>query len=133
MLIFLDTNVVIYLIEQPAVWGPRAATWVGDARAKGERFAVSDLVRMECRVKPRALGDTVTVAQFDRFFASSDVLVVGVTAAVCDRATDIRASRNFKPLDALRLAAAVEAGCDRFLTHDTRLSRFPDIPVEILP
>jgi predicted nucleic acid-binding protein len=35
--------------------------------------------------------------------------------------------------DSLHLAAAVEGGCDRFLTNDARLSRFPDIPVEVLP
>ena len=33
----------------------------------------------------------------------------------------------------LQLATAVEHGCDRFLTNDTRLSRFPDITVEVLP
>jgi hypothetical protein len=31
------------------------------------------------------------------------------------------------------LAAAAESGCDRFLTNDTRLSAFTDIPVEVLP
>ena len=30
-------------------------------------------------------------------------------------------------------AAAVEVGCDRFLTNDTRLSAFADIAVEVLP
>jgi hypothetical protein len=35
--------------------------------------------------------------------------------------------------DSLHLAAAVEAGCDRFLTNDTRLSAFTALPVEVLP
>jgi len=34
--------------------------------------------------------------------------------------------------DALNLAAAIECGCSVFLTNDTRLSRFPDIAVEVL-
>jgi hypothetical protein len=33
----------------------------------------------------------------------------------------------------LHLAAAIEAGCDRFLTNDNRLTTFPDLPVEVLP
>jgi len=40
---------------------------------------------------------------------------------------------KFKLGDSIHLAAAVEAGCDRFLTNDTRLSKFPDITVEVLP
>jgi len=55
-----------------------------------------------------------------------------VTAAVCDRAAAIRAAHNLKPLDSLHLAAAIVHGCTRFLTNDNRLSRFPDIPVEVL-
>jgi predicted nucleic acid-binding protein len=45
----------------------------------------------------------------------------------------IRAKHNFKTVDALNLAAAVEGNCDRFLTYDARLARFADIPVEVLP
>jgi len=35
--------------------------------------------------------------------------------------------------DALNLAAAVELGCDIFLTHDARLARFTPLKVEALP
>jgi hypothetical protein len=39
----------------------------------------------------------------------------------------------FKARSTARLAAAAEAGCDRFLTNDSRLSRCTDIAVEVLP
>jgi predicted nucleic acid-binding protein len=35
--------------------------------------------------------------------------------------------------DALHLAAAIEAGCDVFLTNDNQLATFPDITIEVLP
>jgi hypothetical protein len=35
--------------------------------------------------------------------------------------------------DSLHLTGAVEAGCNRFLTNDRRLSAFPDVTVEVLP
>jgi hypothetical protein len=35
--------------------------------------------------------------------------------------------------DALDLAAAIELGCDVFLTNDNPLANFPDILVEELP
>ncbi len=45
----------------------------------------------------------------------------------------MRADLGFKTPDALHLAAAIEGGCDRFLTNDARLSRCTDIAVEVLP
>ncbi len=35
--------------------------------------------------------------------------------------------------DALRLAAAIESGCEVFLTNDNQLANFPEITIEVLP
>ena len=101
--------------------------------AAGDQIAVSDLVRLECRIKPIRIGDTAKLAVFDAFFGRPDTRIVPITTAVFDRAAMIRAAYKFKLGDSLHLAAAVEAGWDRFLTNDSRLSAFPDIPVEVLP
>jgi uncharacterized protein len=130
--VFLDTNIVIYLIERTPDIGPIAARCVQSLIAKGQRLVVSDLVRMECRVRPLRADDAVTLSAFDGYFTSDDVEVTAITGAVCDRAAAIRARYRFSPMDCLHLAAAVEHGCQRFLTHDLRLGSFPDITVEIL-
>lgn len=101
--------------------------------AAGDQVAVSDLVRLEYRVKPLKNGDATKLALFDAFCSRPDIHMVAITPLVFDRATAIRAAHNFKLADSLHLAAAVEAGCDRFLTNDSRLSAFTDIPVEVLP
>lgn len=132
MIVFLDANPVIYFIEQPPVWGTLALARIAALRLAGDRLAVSDLVRMECQVGPLKAGDTARLNDFLTFFASPDVDVLAITAAVCDRAARIRATHKFKPLDSLHLAAAVEHGCGLFLTADARLASFPDIAVEIL-
>ena len=131
-MVFLDANTVIYLIEQPANFGPRATARVGVLLAGGERLSVSDLVRMECQVGPLKTNDALLSAKFSTFFTSPDVTVLPLSPAVCDRAARIRAQYGFKPLDSLHLAAAVEHGCTRFLTNDAGLRNFPDILVEIL-
>jgi predicted nucleic acid-binding protein len=131
-MVFLDTAPVIYFVEHHPVWGPKATSRLAAFQAAGEFLALSDLVRMECLVKPLQLGDAALVSDFGTFFTAPGVIVLPVTAAVCDRAALIRATHNFKPLDSLHLAAAVVHGCTRFLTNDSRLSRFPDIPVEVL-
>lgn len=132
MRIFLDSNIVIYLIEQPANWGERASARIEAILEASDRMVVSDLVRMECRVRPLAAGDEPGLADFDDFFASEKVQVVPITASICDRAAAIRAKHRFRPLDSLHLAAATEHECQRFLTQDLRLEQFPDIAIEAL-
>jgi uncharacterized protein len=132
MNVFLDTNLVIYLIEQPPVWGARTSVHIRAVRDAGDTLALSELVRMECRVGPLVQNDVALLAQYDAFFEGFDILVAAISRSVCDRATQIRATHRYRSLDALHLAAAIEAGCGLFLTNDQRLSSFPDIPVEIL-
>lgn len=102
-------------------------------RATGDQIVVSDLVRLECRIGPLKSDDAALLALYDHFFAAPNVRVVALTAAVCDLAASIRARYGFRTPDALNLAAAVELGCDIFLTHDARLGRFTPLKVEALP
>ena len=131
-MVFLDANPVIYYVEQPVIWGPKATARITAFVAAGEPLAISDLVRMECLVGPLKKGDAKLSNDFRTFFISPDVRVLAITAAITDRAAMIRATHGFKPLDALHLAAAVEHGCGVFLTNDAGLKSFSDIVVEIL-
>ena len=131
-MVFLDTNAVIYLIEQPTVLGSKTKARVTALLASAERLAVSDLGRLEAHVSPLKANDQVLLAQYITFFQSPDVSVLTVSPAVCDRAARIRAQYGFKPLDSLHLSAAVEHRCTLFLTNDASLKNFPDVVVEIL-
>ena len=133
MLTYLDSVIVIYFLDHVGHFQVRAANWIAAASAAGELLAVSDLTRFECRVGPIRLRDRLRLADFDGFFLQPDVRVVGLPKAVYDLATVIRADHRFKLADSIHLAAAIESGCDRFLTHDLRLSRFAGVAVEILP
>jgi uncharacterized protein len=95
-------------------------------------LVVSDLVRMECRVRSLRIDDAITLSAFDGYFGSGDVDVAPITADVCDRAAAIRAQFNFRAMDSLHLAAALENGCQSFLTHDIRLKSYTDIKIEVL-
>jgi predicted nucleic acid-binding protein len=132
MIIFLDTNIVIYAVEAHPVKGVPAQTRIAAAQTAGDTFMISDLVRMECLVLPIRTGNAILQAQFHTFFAQPDVQVVAITPAVCDRAAYIRATYNFKSMDALQLAAAVEHGANIFLTADARLGSFTALTVEVL-
>ncbi|HEY7157760.1 MAG TPA: PIN domain-containing protein [Gemmataceae bacterium] len=130
MIFFLDTNIVIYLVDQHPTFGPKARTRLATARAAGDLIQISDLTRMECLVLPLRAGDVAAQRVFQGFFALTTV--VPITPAVCDRAALIRATHHFKPMDSLQLAAAVEHGANVFLTNDARLSSFTGLTVEVL-
>ena len=112
MILFLDTNIVIYAVEGNPVFGAKVSLRLAAAQMAGDSFMVSDLTRMEALVGPLKSNNTTVEASFHAFFARSDVQVVPITAAVCDRAARIRAASSFKSMDALQLASAVEHGAN---------------------
>lgn len=133
MRIYFDSVIAIYLLDHTGSFHTRAASRLVALEAAGDGIAISDLTRLECRVKPLAKGDVAKLAGFDAFFTRPDVLKVPMTTAVYERATLLRARHNFRLADSLHLAAAIEGGCNQFLTNDARLSRCGDITVEVLP
>lgn len=132
MILYLDTNLVIYVVEGNPAFAPKVVLRLAAAQSAGDTFMLSDLTRMECLVAPLKTNNTAVQSSFHAFFARSDVRVVAVSAAVCDRAARVRATHNFKPMDALQLAAAVEHGASIFLTSDARLGSFTGLTVEVL-
>jgi predicted nucleic acid-binding protein len=132
MLIYFDSVIVIYLIDHTGTFQARAAKRLADLTAAKDQVAISDLTRLECRVKPLSLGDKVKLAGFDAFFSRPEIQKVPLPTAVYDRATALRAAHGFKLGDSLHLAAGIEAGCGLFLTNDHRLSKCTEIKVEVL-
>src|SRR5258708_758164 len=132
MLVYLDSVIVVYYLDAADQFHQLAAQRLAAFAGTRDEIAVSDLTRLECRVHPIQEADQQRLALFDHFFALPDVHLVPLSTAVYDRATLIRAQYAFRTTDALHLAAAIEAGCGSFLTHDLRLARFTGISVEIL-
>ena len=129
LLIYIDTAPLIYLVEHV----PQYAEIVAKRLSSTDTVVISDLTRLECRVKPLRECDTSVLDDFDRFFNESVGAILMLSREVMDRATDIRANYGFKTPDAIHLAAANVSGCDVFLTNDRRLERFVELPIEVLP
>ena len=129
LLIYLDTAPLIYLVEHV----PHYAEIVAKRLSSTDTVVISDLTRLECRVKPLREGDNSVLDDFDRFFNESVGAILMLSREVMDRATDIRAYYRFKTPDAIHLAAANVSGCDVFLTNDRRLEGFTELPIEVLP
>ncbi len=129
MRIYLDTAPVIYLVEKIEPYYSRARSRLDEPNVVQ---VVSELTRLESRVKPIRDSDVQLLRAFDAYFAQVVDETVSISLAVIDMATDIRAHYGFKTPDSIHLAAAVLSRCDIFLTHDLRLKRFTGITVEDL-
>ncbi len=129
---YLDTNRIIYFVENNPVWGPKVIARITMIRSASDELVVGDLARAECLVGPFKKGDVGLEARYRAFFSDPDIPVLGITAAVCERAARIRADHKFDLVDSLHLATAAEHGCGLFLTNDAQLSRCTAIPVEVL-
>jgi len=127
--VYVDAPPVIYFVERVPEFHARAKAWLTDSE---NVLVASDLTRMECRIVPVRKNDQLLLEGFDRFFAYSVSALVSLSRTVVDRATMIRAEYGFRTPDAFHLAAALEGGCDIFLTNDLRLRRFRDLTIEAL-
>ena len=133
MLYYLDTMIVIYAVEGNAVDQQRARNHLVALSNADHQFAVSDLTYTECLVHPLKPGFGQLLSDFFRFFHGPNLRTLTVSSAAYARAGSIRAHYNYGLADSVHLAAAIESGCDVFLTNDNQLSSFPDITVEELP
>ncbi len=120
-LLYLDSCIVIYLIEGESAFHQGAQMALAEMRLKGARFAVSLLSLMECRVIPKRQGNLSLLDQYEHFFAMSSLVWLDLSRDVFDIATELRAFQNLKTPDALHLAAAIHHGCTEFWTYDLRL------------
>ena len=121
MLIYIDTNIWIYAYENNANFGELARQVLGQARSKQHQLAGSLYVLGELLVAPTYQQREFTLAAYRRLFASTQVELLPYTSRALETYVQLRALRRLKPMDALHLATAADAGVNIFVTEDTRL------------
>lgn len=87
----------------------------------------------EVLTKPRERADAVLEREYrDLLLRSRNFTLVPISAAIADRAADLRARHRLRTPDALQLAAALGAGCQAFLTNDGALRRVTELRMLVL-
>lgn len=115
-LIYLDSCLVIYLVEHNPKWSDRVRARMGAER--GGDFAMSPLVAMECLVQPFRNADLALERSFRAAFAKLAMLEIG--AQTFEDASRLRAAFGLKTPDALHLACAQYHRCSALWTNDQR-------------
>ena len=87
----------------------------------------------EVLTKPKKVGDTKTECEYrDLLLHSRNFKLIQIDSTVAERAADLRARYSLRTPDALQIAAALETGCQAFLTNDMQLKRVTELRVLIL-
>ena len=122
--VYLDACAVIYFVERhPQYFGVLMQRMFTVSGEPSVRLVMSELLRLECRLKPWRDADVALLARYDAFFGLAEHVWVPLNRPVFDRAMALRADHRLKMPDALHLAAALHGGCDEFWTHDSQLQR----------
>ena len=118
-LIYLDSCLVIYLVENHPRWVEPVASAI--AQADEARFGISPLVKCECLVGPMKRGDPVLERTYNRLF--DQFALLPMPDVVYLQAARLRAHFGLRTPDALHLACAQHHGCDALWTNDDRLAQ----------
>lgn len=131
--LFLDTAPVIYLVEKNPAYLD-VVTAIFTAIDNGQITAVTSPVTLaECLVHPLRLNLPQLQQSFiDVVVSGSNTTFVNLDQSVGQRAARLRADYNVRLPDALQLAAAINNGCDAFLTNDALLKRVIGIQILVM-
>lgn len=127
-LTYLDSCIVIHATEETSVGAKLRELMMN---AENERFAISPLVRLESLIRPLRTDDLSLHAR------RVEMLDACTSLEISERcfglATHIRARHGLDTADALHLAAAGLAECDRIWTTDRELlAAAPGFAVDVL-
>jgi predicted nucleic acid-binding protein len=88
---------------------------------------------VETLVLPLRKGDAKLADQYRNILFDTDNLTtIMLSQEIADEAAQLRALHNFRGLDAIQIATAIDASASCFLTNDRQLQKASTIPVLVL-
>lgn len=128
-----DTSPFIYYIERHPAHVAVMRSIVQLVDSGTIRAYTSVITLTEVLTRPKQVGD----ARLEREYASlllhsRNLTMVDIDSATAERAASLRADYRLRTPDALQVAAAIQYGCEAFLTNDTGLLRVTEVRVLLL-
>lgn len=117
--LYVETAPLIYYVEQNPDYVAKMDAVI-DAIERSSIDAVSSVITLtEVLSQPMKLGNSNLEQEYrDILLNSRGFRLLPISAQIAEAAAGLRARHNLRTPDALHIAAAVDAGCDAFLTND---------------
>jgi len=124
----LDTNVLIYYIEEHPVFMEKIEFFINKIE-DGEAIGITSYVTLlELLVKPIREGRLDLVNQY-RTILSARLEMVPLDETISLKAAGLRAKYGFRTPDAIQLASVIHKKGDVFITNDSGLKKIKEIKV----
>ena len=126
--LFLDTTPLIYFLDNDVNFGEKTKMILEEAISGGKELVTSAITCMEYMVCPYRMGNQDKIDAFFEFTEDCGIPIKAIDVGIAREAAAIRAEyKDFKAMDSLQLAAAIQSGCDLFLTNDNQLRQFKQL------
>lgn len=128
-----DTAPIIYFVEANQKYDALVSQ-IFQRIANGLLTGITSVITFtEVLVQPIRRSDVELSHKYSNLLLNSaNFETVGIDTVMAKRAASLRAQYNLRTPDALQLAAALESGCQVFLTNDVQLKRVTELRVLIL-
>ena len=128
-----DTSPLIYFIEQH----PHYLNVVREIFRRVDSTTIagysSVITLTEVLTKPKQLRDARVESEYRNLLLySRNFSLIPIDYLIAESAAGLRASYRLRTPDALQLAAALNSGCEAFLTNDYALQRVTELRVLVL-
>jgi predicted nucleic acid-binding protein len=132
--IFLDTAPIIYFIEAHHEFGPLVKQVVELMNASRIQAFTSVLTLSEVLPKPVETGNAELAEKFKTYLKNGpNLTLLPIGETIGETAGDLRGKYPYlKTVDAVQIAAALDAGAEAFLTNDKKLSKIMEVKILVL-
>jgi predicted nucleic acid-binding protein len=131
--LYIDTAPLIYFVEENTAYVAKMDAIIEALDSNTIEAVTSVITLAEVLTQPLKMGRTDLEKEYrDILTGSSGFSLVPITTPIAESCARLRARHNLKTPDALHIAAALDVGCDAFLTNDRGIQRVTEIAVWIL-
>jgi len=132
--IFLNTAPIIYFIEAHHEFGPLVKQVVELMNANRIQAFTSVLTLSEVLPKPVETGNDELAEKFKTYLKNGpNLTLLPIGETIGETAGALRGKYPYlKTVDAVQIAAALDAGAEAFLTNDKKLSKIMEVKILVL-
>jgi len=131
--VYLDSNILIYWIEQPDRFGSVIRELFNAFAASECRLVTSALTLAECIYKPAREGDDALVATYwSALVEHGEIELLEITTDLMVEAGRRGGALGLKLLDATHYVSALSAGAQLFVTGDADFRSTRELTVKLI-
>lgn len=127
----LDTNVLIYYLDQHPVFGEAALTLIKKLKS-GKAKGVTSVITLIELLSNFYLSEKDVEFIKDKYLEIPNLETIEVSRDLSIEAARIRREYGFRLPDAIQLATAISAKAKAFISNDKNLKKFKELEVILL-